>query len=144
MSNSAFLLTWTRQDRFIWGHQSKRLASARLTQLKMTGFIKTLSQFVSFNILLKCHSTICWGPFCLRSSKVNIQKGKLEKGWEGNLTIVLDGEVEEIRSGIFLLPQHVADVQVIDISCNYKSHQVKTTQEDKHRQNRNSKSSAGN
>lgn len=57
-----------------------------------------------------------------------------------NLTIVLNGEMEEIRSGIFLTPQHVADVQVIDISCNDKSHQVKTTQDVKQRQNRKGKS----
>lgn len=37
---------------------------------------KILSQFVSFNILLKCHSAICSGPFCLCSGEVNIKKGE--------------------------------------------------------------------
>lgn len=43
----------------------------------------------------------------------------------GGLTIVLDGEMEEICSGIFLAPQHVADAQVIDISCNDKGFELK-------------------
>lgn len=40
----------------------------------MAGFISTLSQFVSFNILLKCHSAICSGPLRLCGGKVNIKK----------------------------------------------------------------------
>ena len=40
------------------------------------------------------------------------------KRW--NLTVILDGEMEEVGRGVFLIPQHVADVQVIDISCERK------------------------
>lgn len=82
LSNStpASLRVCNQQDRFAWGQESKRLASARRTPLKMKGFIQTLSQFVSFNILLKCHSAIWSGPLCLCCGEVNMKKaGAVER-----------------------------------------------------------------
>lgn len=45
-------------------------------------------------------------------------KHKEGKSW--NLTVVFDGEMEEVGRGVFFIPQHVADVHVFDISCKRK------------------------
>lgn len=71
-----------------------------------------LSQFVSFNIW-KCHLAACLRPPGPAGAKP--KTGNL-RTCEG-LTVVLDGEVEEVGGGVLLAPEHVADVEVVHVRC---------------------------
>lgn len=70
------------------------------------------------NILMKCQN---WGKYlklkCLRTGmkgRLNANRKKKEK--VKTFTFILHGEMEEIGRGVFFFMQHVADVQVLDIS----------------------------